>query len=245
MEDNILKQAKSDLYKALDDIVSFDIKKGVTPHSLKRYYKKPSHILEMIKRIKNKSSHLFKNENEYQETVRDVLHEILDDRVTAIKDKAEKHKYIKEWHEYDNYTTEKKKLSRMLEFATDSVGAHLDDKTKNKILRYFRNYETTGGDVKLWNDIYDTHLNMDTTLWAACSKYDQYINFKSGDFSDDRWYKIPTPNILHNAIEDGIRDNLMKQLYMIKPIGNKCIYKDIETLFKVYDKLKDQQRFDL
>ena len=38
---SFIKQAKSDIFKELQPIISFYVKKGAKPQSLKKYYKNP------------------------------------------------------------------------------------------------------------------------------------------------------------------------------------------------------------
>ena len=101
MDENILKQAKGDIYKAVYDVIEFDIKKGISAEALNRYYKKPKNILTLIGRIHNKGSNLFSNEDEYNETVMKAINEIVRDRINSIKDKKERNKHIKEWVEFN------------------------------------------------------------------------------------------------------------------------------------------------
>lgn len=95
MEVNIKKQAKSDIHTALDKVITFDLSRGIKPESLKRYYKKDSHFKDILKRIRNKCINLFEDENEYKETVREILDDMLQDRIYADKDKKASMKHIK------------------------------------------------------------------------------------------------------------------------------------------------------
>ena len=146
MEENIIKHAKKDIHEALYKIISFDIeKKGASPDGIKRYYKKHKNVPELLSRIRHKRSNIFKNDQEYAETVLDILFDILDDRISHNKDKKDKAKYIKEWTEFNEgyawetprYSKEqlddlKKKLKQALEFATNSFGRPIDSNAYNK-----------------------------------------------------------------------------------------------------------------
>ena len=60
---NIIKQAKSDIFKALNPIISFYIKKGANPESLKKFYKKNKRFLDILQDINNKGINLIENED--------------------------------------------------------------------------------------------------------------------------------------------------------------------------------------
>lgn len=105
---SLIKQAKSDIFKELYTIISFYIKKGAKPASLKKYYKNSKRFLDLLDDIKNKGVNLVKDENEYQKLVKDVLYEILDDFIAKDKDleyknkQDSKMKHIKEFYSFDS-----------------------------------------------------------------------------------------------------------------------------------------------
>lgn len=104
---SLIKQAKSDIFKELYTIISFYIKKGAKPASLKKYYKNSKRFFDLLDDIKNKGINLVKDENEYQKLVKDVLYEILDDFIAKDKDleyknkQDSKMKHIKEFYSFD------------------------------------------------------------------------------------------------------------------------------------------------
>lgn len=95
MENNIIKQAKSDIFKELYPIVSFYIKKGANAKSLKKYYRNEKRFKDILEDIKNKGINLVKDDDEYNKVVRNTLNEILDDFIAKEKDEEYKNKQIK------------------------------------------------------------------------------------------------------------------------------------------------------
>lgn len=104
---NIKKQAKSDIFKELHPIISFYIKKGAKPASLKKYYKNNKIFKDILDDIKNKGINLVKDETEYKSLVREILNDILDDFIAKDKDieyknkQESKMKHIKEFNSYN------------------------------------------------------------------------------------------------------------------------------------------------
>ena len=103
---NIIKQAKSDIFKALNPIISFYIKKGANPESLKKFYKKNKRFLDILQDINNKGINLIENEEDYKRLVKETLNDILDDFIAKEKDdeyknKKSKMKHIKEFNSYN------------------------------------------------------------------------------------------------------------------------------------------------
>lgn len=105
---NIIKQAKSDIFKELYTIIKFYIQKGAKPASLKKYYKNTKRFLDLIDDIKNKGINLVKDETEYKSLVRNILNEILDDFIAKEKDEEYKNKqkskmkHIKEFNHFES-----------------------------------------------------------------------------------------------------------------------------------------------
>jgi len=97
---NIKKQAKSDIFKELYPILSFYIQKGAKPKALKKYYKNKKRFNDILDDIKNKGINLVKNETEYQQLVKEILDEILDDLIAKEKDDKTKMKHIKEYNSF-------------------------------------------------------------------------------------------------------------------------------------------------
>lgn len=103
---NIIKQAKSDIFKELYTVIKFYISKGAKPQSLKRYYKNNKRFNDILEDIKNKGINLVEDENEYKKLVREILNEILDDFIAKQKDeeykknKSQKMKHIKEFYSF-------------------------------------------------------------------------------------------------------------------------------------------------
>jgi hypothetical protein len=101
---NFKKQAKSDIFKELLPIISFYIKKGAKPQSLKKYYKNNKRFNDILEDIRNKGINLVKDETEYKNLVREILNEILDDFIAKQKDedyKNKKLKHIKEFYSFE------------------------------------------------------------------------------------------------------------------------------------------------
>lgn len=103
MENSIKKQAKSDIFKELYPIISFYIKKGAKPSSLKKYYKNSKRFNDILEDIKNKGINLVKDETEYHQLVKDTLNEILDDFIAKEKDDNYKDKKMKHLKEYNSF----------------------------------------------------------------------------------------------------------------------------------------------
>jgi len=101
---NIIKQAKSDIFKELYSIINFYIKKGASPQALKKYYKSSKKLDDLLDDIKNKSSHLVKDD-EYKNLVREILNDMLDDFIAKDKDEEYKNKsklkHIKEYNSFN------------------------------------------------------------------------------------------------------------------------------------------------
>lgn len=103
---NFIKQAKSDIFKELYTIINFYIKKGAKPQALKKYYRNSKRFNDILEDIKNKGVNLVKDESEYNNLVKQVLNEILDDFIAKEKDeeyrnKKSKMKHIKEFYNFD------------------------------------------------------------------------------------------------------------------------------------------------
>jgi hypothetical protein len=100
---NIIKQAKSDIFKELYSKINFYIKRGAKPASLKKYYKNNKRFSELLDDIKNKGINLVKDEKEYQKLVREILNDMLDDFIAKEKDKKENKnmKHIKEFNSFE------------------------------------------------------------------------------------------------------------------------------------------------
>jgi len=101
---NIIKQAKSDIHKVLHPIITFYINKGAKPAALKKYYKNNKRFSDILDDIRNKGTNLVKDEKEYEELVREILNDMLNDFIAKDKDdeyKNKKMKHIKEFNSYD------------------------------------------------------------------------------------------------------------------------------------------------
>lgn len=103
---NILKQAKSDIFKELYPIINFYIKKGAKPNALKKYYKNKKRFNDILEDIKNKGINLVKDEIEYRKLVKEILDDMLDDFIAKEKDdeynkKQKNMKHIKEFNSYN------------------------------------------------------------------------------------------------------------------------------------------------
>jgi hypothetical protein len=124
---NILKQAKSDIFKELYTIISFYIKRGAKAKHLKKYYKNNKRLTDLIEDIKYKAVNLVSDEDEYRKLVRSVINEILDDIIYSEKDKKSKMKHIKEFNswvtdssgDYDINYGDKKDISDFVEDIKD------------------------------------------------------------------------------------------------------------------------------
>ena len=69
-KNNIIKQAKHDIYMALQGTLKAYNMKGVSYSALKKYYKKKGNFKDLLEDIKNKGIHLFDNESEYKKTIK-------------------------------------------------------------------------------------------------------------------------------------------------------------------------------
>lgn len=90
---NILKQAKQDVFNALEGIIKSYNMRGLSFSTLKKYYKKKKNFDEILEDIRNKSVNLFDDEAEYKKFVKEVLMDMLDDRIAYEKDKKKLKKF--------------------------------------------------------------------------------------------------------------------------------------------------------
>lgn len=102
---NILKLAKSDIFKELQPIINFYIKRGAKPNALKKYYKNKKRFNDILDDIKNKGINLVKDETEYHKLVKEILDDILDDFISKEKDEeyTKKQKNLKHIKEFNSY----------------------------------------------------------------------------------------------------------------------------------------------
>ena len=102
---SIKKQAKSDIFKVLNPIITFYIYKGAKAKALKKYYNNNKRFKDLLSDIGNKGINLVEKEDEYKKLVKSTLHEILDDVIAKEKDteynKKTKLKHIKEFNSYN------------------------------------------------------------------------------------------------------------------------------------------------
>ena len=74
---------------------------------LKKYYKNTKRFNDLIDDIRNKGSHLIKDEDDYKKLVRNILNDMLDDFIAKNKDeeyknkKESKMKHIKEFFKFE------------------------------------------------------------------------------------------------------------------------------------------------
>ena len=94
---NLLKQAKHDIYVALQNIIKVYNMKGASYTQLKKYYKKKTNFEELLDDIRNKAYNLFDDENDYKKIVKETLMDMLDDKIAYEKDK----KKLKKFEDYE------------------------------------------------------------------------------------------------------------------------------------------------
>lgn len=153
--ENILKQAKSDIFKELYPIITFYIKKGAKPSSLKKYYNNSKRFFDLIDDIKSKGVNLVKNEEEYFKLVREILNDILDDCVAKEKDneykikQQTKMKHIKEFYSFKKINEGSVLFHTILNISTGIVVykfiKHLFNESKRKRINI---YDNLPSDVK-------------------------------------------------------------------------------------------------
>lgn len=99
---NILKQAKYDIFNALEGIIKFYILKGASYKALKKYYKKKKNFDGLLDDIKNKGVNFFEKENEYKTFVKKILTEFFEDRIAHEKDnpKVTESKNLKNFNDF-------------------------------------------------------------------------------------------------------------------------------------------------
>ncbi len=90
---NILKQAKQDIFNALNNIIKSYNMKGLSYTTLRKYYKKKKNLDEILEDIRNKAINLFDDESEYKKFAKDVLMDMLDDKIAHEKDKKKLKKF--------------------------------------------------------------------------------------------------------------------------------------------------------
>jgi len=90
---NILKQAKQDVFNALDGIIKSYNMRGISYSALKKYYKKKTNFNDILEDIRNKSINLFDDESQYKKFVKEVLMDMLDDRIAHEKDQKKLKKF--------------------------------------------------------------------------------------------------------------------------------------------------------
>jgi chemotaxis protein histidine kinase CheA len=108
---NILKQAKHDIFIALDSIIKSHVMKGAEYSSLKKYYKNNKNFEGLLREIRNKGINFFKTDKEYKLFVKDILSELFDDRISYEKDKKNVTEMKTQLKNFGDFLTEKKKAS--------------------------------------------------------------------------------------------------------------------------------------
>lgn len=96
---NILKQARHDIFTELDKVITFYNSKGASFSSLKKYYKKKTNLNDLLEDIRNKSNHMIPDENEYKKFVKEILFDMLNDKIAREKDQKSK---IKTFESFKN-----------------------------------------------------------------------------------------------------------------------------------------------
>ncbi len=101
---NILKQAKYDIFNALDGIIKFYVLKGASYKALKKYYNKKKNFDGLLDDIKNKGINFFKKEKEYKTFVKKILTEFFEDKIAHEKDKPKviESKKLKNFNDFIN-----------------------------------------------------------------------------------------------------------------------------------------------
>lgn len=130
---NILKQAKQDIFNALDGIIKSYNMRGISYSTLKKYYKKKKNFDDILEDIRNKSIHLFDEELEYKKFTNELLMDMLDDRIAYDKDKNKNKKKINEMKHlklFEDWDENVKPLSKgeKLVNTVESHGLSVNDK---------------------------------------------------------------------------------------------------------------------
>jgi len=107
---NILKQAKQDVFNALEGIIKSYNMRGISYSALKKYYGKKKNFEDILEDIKNKSINLFDDDSQYKKFVKEVLMDMLNDRIAYEKDKP-KINEMKRISTFTNFTPIKKYLN--------------------------------------------------------------------------------------------------------------------------------------
>jgi len=144
---NIIKQAKSDIFKELYTIINFYIKRGAKPVSLKKYYKNNKRFSDLLEDIKNKGVNLVEDEKEYQKLVRVILNDMLDDFIAKEKDKKE-NKNMKHIKEFNSFEVENESLFESY-YDDDDDEFSLRSYYLNKLQDFNRRFQNVKTDEEL------------------------------------------------------------------------------------------------
>lgn len=98
---NIMNQAKSDIFIELRKVIDNYNRKGASFLSLKKYFKKNKNFDEILEDIKNKSNHIFEDDKKYKIFVKEILMDLIDDKIAYEKDnKKIKMEHLKTFESY-------------------------------------------------------------------------------------------------------------------------------------------------
>lgn len=73
------------IYDKIDNIISRYIDDGVDIYSLKRYFKSKNNLSSLISDIQNEGERLFNIKEEYLSFIKNVIKEVLDDRISELE----------------------------------------------------------------------------------------------------------------------------------------------------------------
>lgn len=86
MEYNIYITAKTDIIEKLNSLFDRYQRQGVDLNSLKKWITKKGNFNNILKDIRNEGSHYFDSITEYENFVKDMIYEVLNDRIAVEKD---------------------------------------------------------------------------------------------------------------------------------------------------------------
>lgn len=190
-DNNIVKQAKHDIYIVIKDILSVYNSKGASYTSLKKFYKKKVNLKNLIEDIKYKNVHLFDNENEYINIVKEVLFEILDDKIAYEKDKNNKNNKMKNLKTFENYDYDSdldsdelmsdEEIKEDVLFMIKRLESNVNTWSTREILKHFTKYG-------FWSEGEMASLDIETAKKVAEELYNYVDEFPVGHTNIEEVY---------------------------------------------------------
>jgi len=132
----------------INEIIDNYISKGINLKDLKFYFQKENGFKNLIKNINNHSIHLFKDNNEYNDYIKKLLIEIMNDKISYMKDNIKKFEYFNNLvdckkcnFEFDYLKTPESGMGYVKCPSCNDTITQKDIKLENNSLIKFENYK--------------------------------------------------------------------------------------------------------